>query len=120
MTCFYSIFATLFGSVDGRSPRQALSNVLQVICQRDSNLNILGELVSSLNAWDERRVDQPNYELRLATHKQINTILEEGDPSFEWSCLVLYNCFYFVRTVRSFSLFFILYTYAFFILVAFA
>ena len=73
-----------------------------MICQRDSNLDILGKLVSSMNAWDERRVDQPNYEIRLATHKEINSILADGTPSFEWTCFVLYNCFYFVRTVIEF------------------
>lgn len=96
------ILAPLFGSIEGALARQSLCKVLEVICQRDPGQAPLGELVSSLNAWDKQRVDQPDYNHRLATHKQINAVLEKETPAPEWTALVLYNSFLFIRTVSDF------------------
>ena len=73
-----------------------------MICERDPGQGPLGKLVASLNSLDKQRVDQPDFNLRLATHKEINVILEKDYPSLEWAALVLYNSFHFVRKVIYF------------------
>jgi hypothetical protein len=93
--------ASLFGSVTGSLPRQALCRVLEAMCLRESTIKELGDLVASLNAWDRHRVDQPDFMHRLNTHKKINAILENGTPTFEWTALVLYNSFYFIKKVKK-------------------
>ena len=86
--------------MEGRGAREALCNAVRVIGQRDAPHADLGKLVSSLNAWDEKRVDQPDFDLRLLTHKEINRVLvQDENPSLEWIYLVLYNCFHYARTV---------------------
>ena len=61
------------------------------MCAQDSSLKELGELVNSLNAWDRKRVDQPDFMHRLNTHRKANAILEKESPTFEWTAFVLYN-----------------------------
>jgi len=95
--------APLFGTVEGRSAREALCNTVRVIGQREALHASLGELVSSLNAWDRKRIDEPDFDVRLKAHKEINAILSKGTPpSTDWVYLVLYNCFHFVRKVSDF------------------
>ena len=98
----------MFGSVSGSLARQALCRVLEVMCVRDPSIKELGDLVASLNAWDRKRVDQPDFMHRLNTHKKINATLESGTPTFEWTILVLYNSFYFIKKVprHFFSLYY--------------
>lgn len=86
--------------MEGRAVRENLCRVLEAICERDPSQGALGELVSSMNKWDRQRLEEPDYMHRLNTHKEINAILENGKPVYEWMALVLYNSFYFVRTVR--------------------
>ena len=97
--CVFSVLATLFGTMEERTVRQSLCRVLEVICERDPAQGPLGELVSSMNKWDPQRLEEPDYMHRLKTHKEINAVLENGDPSFEWTALALYNSFNFIRTV---------------------
>ena len=99
--------APLFGTVEGRSAREALCNTVRVIGQREALHASLGELVASLNAWDRKRIEEPDFDVRLKVHKEINSILSKGTPpSTDWVLLVLYNCFHFVRKVSDFPSFF--------------
>lgn len=95
------VLAPLFGAVDGRSAREALCNSLKIIGQREAACTPLGQLVSSMNAWDPKRVDQQDFDLRLSVHKEVNAVFNgEETPTVDWIYLVLYNCFHFIRKVR--------------------
>ena len=74
-----------------------------MIGRRDPQQAHLADMVCALNSWDERRVDQADFDRRLSAHKDINVRLQTATdaPAVDWMALVLYNCFHFVRTVSD-------------------
>ncbi|KAI2619257.1 armadillo-type protein [Hypoxylon sp. NC1633] len=90
----YSIIATLFGFFRDRVNRQMLSNVLAALHQDDPLLIELSTLCADLNSYDSSRVDEPNYEKRLAA---FNAILQPRDVPFttrDWEPLIHNLTFY--------------------------
>ena len=82
--------------MEERTVRQSLWRVLDEL---DPVRVPLDDLVFSMNKWDQQYLEEPDYMHLLKTHKEINAILENGDPFFEQTAIALYNSFNFIRTV---------------------
>lgn len=54
-------------------------------------------LLSALNAWDHRWIDQPDFQKRLDAFGEINGMLEKSAITLEFGVAVTYNCFYFLK-----------------------
>lgn len=92
----YSTLTILFGFFKDRINRQALSNVLAVLYPDDPVSLELSTLCADLNSYDNRRVDEPNYEKRLAA---FGTILQPRDvplTSRDWKPLI-YNMIFYIK-----------------------
>ncbi|KAK6953962.1 hypothetical protein Daesc_003924 [Daldinia eschscholtzii] len=90
----YTTIASLFGFFRDRVNRQALSNVLAVLYQDDPLALELSSLCADLNSYDSSRIDEPDYEKRLAA---FNAILRPRDIPFtprDWEPLIHNLTFY--------------------------
>ncbi|KAI0378004.1 armadillo-type protein [Hypomontagnella monticulosa] len=92
----YSTIASLFGFFKDRVNRQALPSVLAVLYPDDPLHLELSTLCADLNSYDSNRVDEPNYEKRLAA---FNAILQKRDTPFtarDWEPLI-YNLIFYIK-----------------------
>ncbi|KAI8958948.1 armadillo-type protein [Daldinia sp. FL1419] len=90
----YSTIASLFGFFKDRINRQALSNVLAVLHPDDPLHVELSTLCADLNSYDSSRIDEPDYEKRLAA---FNAILRPRDIPYtprDWEPLIHNMTFY--------------------------
>lgn len=62
-----------------------------ILCRK---INIHIDILYELNAWDKRRLDQPDFDSRMKALKKINVLLDNNDISVEFGAFVIYNCFY--------------------------
>lgn len=98
--------APMFTQITGVGPRKQLCDLLDTIAQRaiaDPShgdgvlLKRTSDIVRSLNAWDRRWVQQPDYEKRLGAFRRIAEVQEAGEMDVDLCLLAVYHCFYFVR-----------------------
>ncbi|KAI2640785.1 armadillo-type protein [Hypomontagnella submonticulosa] len=92
----YSTIASLFGFFKDRVNRQALPSVLAVLYPDNPLCLELSTLCADLNSYDTSRVDEPNYEKRLAA---FNAILQQRDTPFtarDWEPLI-YNLTFYIK-----------------------
>ncbi|OTB06602.1 hypothetical protein M426DRAFT_20700 [Hypoxylon sp. CI-4A] len=90
----YSTIALLFGFFRDRVNRQALSSVLAVLYPDNPSSLEVSTLCADLNSYDSSRIDEPDYERRLAA---FNIIVRPRDVAFtarDWEPLVHNMTFY--------------------------
>ncbi|KAI0135028.1 armadillo-type protein [Daldinia grandis] len=90
----YSTIASLFGFFKDRVNRQGLSNVLAALYPDGPLCLELSSLCADLNSYDSNRVDEPDYEKRLAA---FNAILRARDIPYtprDWEPLIHNMTFY--------------------------
>lgn len=103
--------APMFEQITAVGPRKRLCDLLQIICDRcneggvkKENLKLLVSIVSDLNAWDRRWVEQPDYEKRLGAYKRISELLAENRVDINFGLLVIYHSFYFIKHDKDMAL----------------
>ncbi|KAI1383587.1 armadillo-type protein [Hypoxylon trugodes] len=92
----YSTISSLYGFFRDRVNRQALSNVLAVLYPNDPLFLELSTLCADINSYDSSRIDEPDYEKRLAA---FNTISQPRDTPFtarDWEPLI-YNMTFYIK-----------------------
>ncbi|XP_023930047.1 small subunit processome component 20 homolog [Lingula anatina] len=94
----------LFSSLHSRVSRTALCHVLKCISERDESISIMANIVHKLNAWDARRVEEPDYMTRLDAYKEINHIIQKMEPCVQFLRMVIYNCCFCIGNVDDLSL----------------
>ncbi|CAL7939981.1 unnamed protein product [Xylocopa violacea] len=55
------------------------------------------ELLSAVNAWDRRWIDQPDFQKRLDAFSEINNAIEKDEITLEFGVAIIYNCYYFLK-----------------------
>lgn len=88
--------SSLFGFFRDRASRKLLANVLQVFAERDEELREVAELSRKLNAFSARRLDEPDFELRLEAYGAINEDRYSSFNARQWLPLI-YNMLFFIR-----------------------
>ncbi|XP_051172265.1 small subunit processome component 20 homolog [Leptopilina boulardi] len=92
----------LIGSISSVAARKNLINLFNIIANNstENKDEMLREfdLLTSLNAWDNKWVDQPDFEKRLETFSTIKNLIEKNSLSLEFGVAVIYNCFFFLKT----------------------
>ncbi|KAG7189774.1 hypothetical protein KM043_017437 [Ampulex compressa] len=93
----------LLGAIFAVDARKLLMQLYSTIAERCSEdcreiLTRNCNLLISLNAWDSRWIDQPDFQKRIDSFKEINTMLEENIITLEFGVAIIYNCFYFLKT----------------------
>ncbi|KAI1634965.1 HEAT repeat protein [Biscogniauxia mediterranea] len=92
----YSTIASLYGFFKDRASRQALSSVLDVLLQGQPTLLKISALCADLNAYKRNRVDEPDYEKRLAAFTTITQARGTPFTPQQWEPLV-YNFIFYIR-----------------------
>lgn len=104
--------APMFEQISAVGPRKLLGNLLEIIAERSSHddpekrnqLHKCVEIVLGLNAWDRRWIEQPDYEKRLATYKEIGQLTAAEEIDLNLGLLVIYHSFYFIKYDKDMAL----------------
>ncbi|KAI0021079.1 HEAT repeat protein [Xylariomycetidae sp. FL0641] len=90
----YTTISTLFGFFKDNASRYTLSNVLAVLLRNVGGSQILAELCADLNAFRRGRIDDPDYEKRLAAFNSIRQPRDEPFSPRDWQPLIFNMVFY--------------------------
>lgn len=108
--------APMFAQITAVGPRKQLCDLLDTIARRHRSaagdaaaedvvrLQRTAEIVRSLNAWDRRWVQQPDYEKRLGAYERIATLQSAGELDIDLCLLTVYHSFYFLRHDKDLAL----------------
>ncbi|KAG5868691.1 hypothetical protein JTB14_031637 [Gonioctena quinquepunctata] len=96
----------LFGEISYSSCRKILCRVLGVIAEKSENeeLKLTSNVIMNLNAWDQKWIDQPDFELRHKAFKDIQKILQDEDIGIPLGILIIYNCSFYIKSEKDLSL----------------
>ncbi|KAK7908431.1 U3 small nucleolar RNA-associated protein 20 [Apiospora marii] len=92
----YTTISSLFGFFKDRPNRLSLSKVLAVFAEEDPTTVEVAALCSDLNSFKEGRIDEPDYNTRLAA---FNSISKPREPPFnprQWQPL-LHNLLFYIK-----------------------
>ncbi|KAK8050437.1 hypothetical protein PG994_012167 [Apiospora phragmitis] len=92
----YTTISSLFGFFKDRPNRLSLSKVLAVFAEEDTTVVEVAALCSDLNSFKEGRIDEPDYNTRLAA---FNSLSKPREPPFnprQWQPL-LHNLLFYVK-----------------------
>lgn len=94
--------APMFEQITAIGPRKLLCELIGKIVNKssaepNSNEKLLVNLVTELNSWDRRWVEQPNYERRLMAYKTIGELQSQGRLDLNIGLIVIYHSFYFIK-----------------------
>ena len=98
----YSTISALFGFFKDKQNRQTLAEVLDVFARREVWAQEVSDICRGLNSYVEQRLDEPDYNTRLAA---FNSITKDRDKPFtldQWMPLV-HNLLYFIQQPEEFG-----------------
>ncbi|KAI3330864.1 armadillo-type protein [Ustulina deusta] len=93
----YPTIASLYSFFRDRTSRENLSNVLAVLLRRQTRRNKavdLAELCADMNAFRRNRIDEPDYNKRLAAFNTISKPRETPFTVWDWEPLIHNMIFY--------------------------
>ncbi|KAI0470359.1 armadillo-type protein [Xylaria cf. heliscus] len=90
----YSTIASLYNFFRDRASRETLSNVLAVLLRRENRAADLSELCADINAFRPNRIDEPDYDKRLAAFNSISKLRDTPFTPREWEPLIHNMVFY--------------------------
>ncbi|KAH9508651.1 U3 snoRNP protein [Bulinus truncatus] len=102
---FYRSISQLFSTVKRRESRVLLCKLFCVICENDKCFKETAALMGQLNAWDRKKVEEPDYIVRLQAFSQLNTKIT-GEETADADLLfpVIHNCCHFIYAVDDLSI----------------
>lgn len=96
--------APLFSEVTSTGTRKLLCEILKVMSTKSEKVDTLSNVVSDLNAFDTRWVEQPDFDKRLDGFKQISKIIDDDNLELDLGVIAVYNCFYMIRNEKDLAL----------------
>ena len=101
-----SLFPPLFSCFHANKPRKILCQVYLMMSENHSVYKQIASYVDDLNSWEVKRLEEPDYNRRLAAYRSIVSSLN-GDKEMwhaETILPILQNCFFFVNGSNDMSL----------------
>lgn len=98
----YNTLSSLFSYFKDRQNRHALCQAMNAISQQDADVAEIASLCLELNSFKEGRVDEPDYDRRLASFNAISTDRDIPWTPKQWLPL-LHNLIYFIRMDEEFG-----------------
>jgi len=92
----FSLLSQLFQSLRSRPARMNLISTFHRFANIDDTLIDLANLLDSMNAYSTKRLDEPDYDRRLAAFTSLNEDLYQTFTPFDW-LPVLYNMLNFIQ-----------------------
>ena len=101
---FATPLSKLFSQLNARSTRQYLCDVFLELANVDSSFSSKAcELLSHVNAWDPKRLDEPDYNTRLTAFANAKVLIQEDALKTEEVLPLLHNCIHFVLCSEDLS-----------------
>lgn len=102
---FIALLSRLFSVLKHRSSRNELCAIFQTIKDIDVNLTDICNIFIDLNSWDAKRLEEPDYMLRLDAFKRLNAIIRDLNEFNEnIGLLLIYNCCYFINNMEDLAI----------------
>ncbi|KAJ7637747.1 armadillo-type protein [Mycena polygramma] len=92
----YELLSQLFQSLRSRPARISLVGTFQRLSLLDPLLERLAQVLDSLNAYSSRRMDEPDFDRRLAAFAALNETLFQSLSPAEW-LPILYSMLHFIQ-----------------------
>ncbi|KAM8982078.1 small subunit processome component 20 homolog [Sarcophilus harrisii] len=93
-TSFLKPLSRLFSVIQNKMSRQMLCTVFKTLSDYDSRLEYITEVVK-LNAFDQRHLDDINFDVRLSAFQKITSRIKEMQTvDIAFLIPVMHNCFY--------------------------
>ena len=92
----FNTISSLFGFFQDRVNRQSLARILNVLAERDVELQKITDLCTDLNAFSTQKLDEPDFEARLRAFSSINEAQYQSLSSKQWRPIV-YNMLFSIR-----------------------
>ncbi|XP_043821455.1 small subunit processome component 20 homolog [Dromiciops gliroides] len=93
-TNFLKPLSRLFSIIQNKMSRQMLCTVFQTLSDYESGLEYITEVVK-LNAFDQRHLDDINFDVRLSAFQKITSYIKEMETvDITYLVPVMHNCFY--------------------------
>ncbi|KAF4989703.1 hypothetical protein FDECE_14618 [Fusarium decemcellulare] len=99
----YSTISALFSYFKDMENRQSLSRALLAIAEKDNDLQEVANLCAALNSFKEGRIEEPDYDKRLAAFSAISGDREPSLTPKQWLPL-LHNLIYHIRNDAEFGI----------------
>ncbi|XP_020837992.1 LOW QUALITY PROTEIN: small subunit processome component 20 homolog [Phascolarctos cinereus] len=91
---FLKPLSRLFSVIQNKMSRQMLCTVFQTLSDYESGLEYITEVVK-LNAFDQRHLDDINFDVRLSAFQKITSYIKEMETvDVTYLAPVMHNCFY--------------------------
>ena len=93
-------------SVNGRRNLIKLFNIIAEGSAQNHRQKMIRDysLLTALNSWDAKWVDQPDFQKRLETFTEINSLIEKEEVSLEFGVVIIYNCFFFLKNENDLAI----------------
>jgi U3 small nucleolar RNA-associated protein 20 len=99
----YNLLSTLFQTLRSRPARQALSSVFDRFADADPSLRPIIDIAISLNSFSTRRMEEPDFDRRLAAFAKLNDELYGTLSVREWLPMI-YNMLHHVQDPEELSI----------------
>lgn len=100
--------AVLFSKVGPVHVRKLLIKLLSTLAENASNNKEIwarmANVVTEMNAFNKRWIEQPDFDRRLDAYKQIYQLSENNEIDVDLAILIVNNCFFFIRTEKDMGL----------------
>lgn len=100
--------AVLFNKVGPVEVRKLLIKLLTSIAESATvdkdKLSKMAHVITEMNAFNKRWIEQPDFDRRLDAYKLIYRMLEAEEIDVDLTILIVNNCFYFIRTEKDIGL----------------
>lgn len=100
--------AVLFNKVGPVEVRKLLIKLLTSIAESATvdkdKLSKMAHVITEMNAFNKRWIEQPDFDRRLDAYKLIYRMLEAEEIDIDLTILIVNNCFYFIRTEKDIGL----------------
>lgn len=99
----YDTISSLFSYFKDSENRQSLSRALQAIGEKDAEVSEVADLCAALNSFKEGRIEEPDYDRRLAAFTVISSERETPLTPKQWLPL-LHNLIFHIRDDAEFGI----------------
>lgn len=99
----YDTLSSLFGYFKDNENRQSLCRAIAALSRQDAEVAIIANYCTDLNAFKEGRIEEPNYDKRLAAFTAISSARETPLSPKQWLPL-LHNMIFYIRADEEFGI----------------
>ncbi|KAI5466033.1 armadillo-type protein [Mariannaea sp. PMI_226] len=99
----YNTISSLFSYFKDRENRQSLSTTLQAIAKKNTDVVEIADLCAALNSFKEGRIEEPDYDRRLAAFTAISSERDIPLTPKQWLPL-LHNLIFHIRDDEEFGI----------------